>query len=210
MTRIALFAGGDLTAYGRDFDIFVGVDRGALFLLEQGLPLDLAVGDFDSVSPQEFARIKAVAAKLVRSQPEKNDTDLELAVLTALADHPQAQLTVFGAFGGRLDHALANVFLPSNERIAPYMEQLTLLDAQNCIRYLPQGRHEIKPLEGMDYLAFLPSQDAALTIEGAKYPLNKNNFFFKKVYASNEFIDRPVFLSFDQGYVVIIYSKDRS
>ena len=62
----------------------------------------------------------------------------------------------------------------------------------------------------MDYLAFLPTEDVALTIEGAKYPLNERNFFFKKVYASNEFIDRPVFLSFDKGYTVVIYSKDRS
>ena len=50
MLRIALFAGGDLTAVNRDFDVFVGVDRGAFYLLKQGLPLGLAVGDFDSVS----------------------------------------------------------------------------------------------------------------------------------------------------------------
>lgn len=210
MTRIALFAGGDLTCFDRDFDLFVGVDRGALFLLDQGLPLDLAVGDFDSVSEAELARVRQAAGRLVQAQPEKNDTDLELAVLTCLAEKPQAQLTIFGAFGGRLDHALANVFLPSNEKIAPYMQQLTLVDAQNQIRYLPCGRHEVKPAAGMDYLAFLPAEDVELTIEGAKYPLNKNNFFFKKVYASNEFIDRPVFLSFDRGYTVIIYSKDRS
>ena len=90
------------------------------------------------------------------------------------------------------------------------MEQLILVDAQNCICYVPSGRHEIKPVEGMDYLAFLPTEDVPLTIEGAKYPLNETNFFFKKVYASNEFIDRPVFLSFDRGYTVVIYSKDRS
>ena len=62
----------------------------------------------------------------------------------------------------------------------------------------------------MRYLAFLPSDDVDLTIEGAKYPLNKDNFFFKKVYTSNEFIDRPIYLDFDSGYTVIIYSKDRS
>ena len=53
MPRIALFAGGDLTEANRDFDLFVGVDRGAFYLLKQGLPLDLAVGDFDSVSDEE-------------------------------------------------------------------------------------------------------------------------------------------------------------
>ena len=210
MPRIALFAGGDLTESSQDFDIFVGVDRGSLFLLDQGVCPDLAVGDFDSVSDEELLRIKGKAKEVIQAQPEKDDTDLELAVLACFERYPDAYLTIFGAFGGRLDHALANIFLPSNDKIAPYMERLTLVDAQNCIRYVPSGRHEIKPVEGMDYLAFMPTEDVALTIEGAKYPLNERNFFFKKVYASNEFIDRPVFLSFDKGYTVVIYSKDRS
>lgn len=210
MPRIALFAGGDLMEFSRDFDVFIGVDRGSLFLLDQGVCPDLAIGDFDSVSDEELLRIKGKAKEILQAQPEKDDTDLELAVLACFERYPDAYLTIFGAFGGRLDHALANIFLPSNDKIAPYMEQLILVDSQNCIRYIPSGRHEIKPVEGMDYLAFLPTEDVALTIEGAKYPLNEMNFFFKKVYASNEFIDRPVFLSFDKGYTVVIYSKDRS
>ena len=210
MTKVALFAGGNLEHFSFDFDVLVGVDRGSLFLLEQGVCPDLAVGDFDSVSKEELLRIKDRAKEVVQAHPEKDDTDLELAVLACLERYPDAYLTIFGAFGGRLDHALANIFLPSNDKIAPYIERLTLVDAQNCIRYVPSGRHEIKPVEGMDYLAFMPTEDVALTIEGAKYPLNETNFFFKKVYASNEFIDRPVFLSFDRSYTVVIYSKDRS
>ena len=210
MPRIALFAGGDLTAVNRDFDLFVGVDRGAFYLLKQGLPLDLAIGDFDSVSDEELLRIKAGAKEVIQAQPEKDDTDLELAVLACFERYPDACLTIFGAFGGRLDHALANVFLPSNEKIAQYMEKIFLEDEQNLLTYVPKGRHEIRPVTGKRYLAFLPSDDAALTIEGAKYPLNKDNFFFKKVYASNEFIDKPIYLDFDSGYTVVIYSKDRS
>ncbi|MBP2620665.1 thiamine diphosphokinase [Streptococcus panodentis] len=210
MTRIALFAGGRLDDFSLDFDVLVGVDRGSLFLLEQGVCPDLAVGDFDSVSEQELLRIKAAAKEVIQAQPEKNDTDLELAVLACFERYPDASLTIFGAFGGRLDHALANVFLPSNEKIAPYMQQLSLLDAQNRLTYVPQGRHEIKPTAGMRYLAFLPAEDTVLTIEGAKYPLNEQNFFFKKVYASNEFIDEPLFLEVASGYAVVIYSRDRS
>ena len=210
MTKIALFAGGNLGHFSLDFDVLVGVDRGSLFLLEQGVCPNLAVGDFDSVSKEELLRIKDSAKEVVQAHPEKDDTDLELAVLACFERYPDACLTIFGAFGGRLDHALANVFLPSNEKIAAYMEKIFLEDEQNLLTYVPKGRHEIKPVAGMRYLAFLPSDDATLTIEGAKYPLNKDNFFFKKVYASNEFIDRPIYLDFDSGYTVVIYSKDRS
>lgn len=209
MTRVAVFAGGDKSHYRTDFDVLVGVDRGALWLLEQGLPLDYAVGDFDSVSRVEFERISSQAGKLVTAQPEKNDTDLELALLTVFADHPQAQVTIFGAFGGRLDHSLANVFLPSNDKLAPYLQKIQLEDGQNLLCYRPQGTSTVQPLSGYDYLAFMPVQDCQLTIQGAKYDLDVSNFFFKKVYASNEFIGREVQVTCPAGYVVVIYSRDR-
>lgn len=82
MTRVALFAGGDLSYYTTDFDYFVGIDRGSLFLVKNGLPLDIAVGDFDSVFPEELSNIKEKAKKLVLADVEKNDTDTELALKT--------------------------------------------------------------------------------------------------------------------------------
>ena len=201
MTKIALFAGGMIDSFQVDFDIFIGVDRGSLFLIEQGICPDLAVGDFDSVSEEELALICSQSKEVLQAQPEKDDTDLELAVKAVFARSPQAQVTIFGAFGGRLDHTLANIFLPSNPEITPYMQQIRLCNAQNQLCYCPQGRHEVKPVAGMNYLAFMPADNS---------PLNESNYFFKKVYASNEFIDEPVFLECQSGYVIIIYSKDRS
>ena len=210
MTKIALFAGGTIDSFQMDFDLFIGVDRGSLLLIEQGICPDLAVGDFDSVSEKELALIYSQSKEVLQAQSEKDDTDLELAVKAVFARYPQAQLTIFGAFGGRLDHTLANIFLPSDPEITPYMQQIRLCSAQNELSYCPQGRHEIKPVAGMNYLAFMPADDSRLSIEGAKYPLNESNYFFKKVYASNEFIDEPVFLECQSGYVIVIYSKDRS
>ena len=210
MTKIALFAGGTIDSFQMDFDLFIGVDRGSLLLIEQGICPDLAVGDFDSVSEKELALIYSQSKEVLQAQSEKDDTDLELAVKAVFARYPQAQLTIFGAFGGRLDHTLANIFLPSDPEITPYMQQIRLCSAQNELSYCPQGRHEIKPVAGMNYLAFMPVSNSQLTIEGAKYPLNESNYFFKKVYASNEFIDEPVFLECQSDYVIVIYSKDRS
>ena len=210
MTKIAIFSGGMIDSFQVDFDLFIGVDRGSLFLIEQGIYPDLAIGDFDSVSEEELALVCSQSKEILQSQPEKNDTDLELAVKTAFVRYPQAQVTIFGAFGGRLDHTLANVFLPSDPEIMPYMQQIRLCSAQNELSYCPQGCHEIKPVVGMDYLAFMSVSNSQLTIEGAKYPLNESNYFLKKVYASNEFIDEPVFLECQSGYAIVIYSKDRS
>ena len=209
MTKIAVVAGGQLETLPTDVDIWIGVDRGSLYLIDREIDPDFAVGDFDSVTQDEFQRIQEKAGAIIQAQPEKDDTDLELAVAATFERYPDANVTIFAAFGGRMDHTLANVFLPSNPKIAPYMERLALQDEQNLLTYRPAGKHLIDLIEGMTYVAFMPTQDIALTIEGAKYPLNEKNFFFKKVYASNEFIGKPISLSFDSGYVVIMYSKDR-
>ena len=60
-TRVAVFfAGGDRGHYRTDFDCFVGVDRGSLWVLEEDLPLTLAIGDFDSVTADERQLIQNV------------------------------------------------------------------------------------------------------------------------------------------------------
>lgn len=62
----------------------------------------------------------------------------------------------------------------------------------------------------MTYISFMPADGGRLTIENAKYPLKEEHFFFKKCYSSNEFLDGDIQIDLDTGYVVIIYSKDRS
>ncbi|GFG42039.1 thiamine diphosphokinase [Streptococcus canis] len=210
MAKIALFAGGDLSYISRDFDYFVGIDRGSLFLLENGLPLNMAVGDFDSVSQETFTDIKEKAELLIIAHPEKDDTDTELALKEVFARFPEAEVTIFGAFGGRMDHLLSNIFLPSDPDIAPFMGQIALRDQQNMLTYRPAGRHLIHQEEGMTYVAFMAEGEADLTIAGAKFELTQDHFFKKKIYSSNAFIHRPITVSLPSGYLIIIQSKDWS
>lgn len=210
MTRVALFAGGDLSYFTDQFDLFVGVDRGSLFLLENGLPLDWAVGDFDSVSLAEFERIEAVANQVIKAPRHKDDTDTELALIKIFEVFPQAQVTIFGALGGRLDHSLTNLFLPSHPDLVAYAQQITLQDELNHVSYGLAGQHELLPQEGFQYISFLVEGEGTLTIENAKYPLTESNFFQRKIYTSNEFLTGPIRLSLTTGYVMMIQTRDRS
>lgn len=209
MTRIALFTGGDLEYFTTNFDCFVGIDRGCSFLLQNHLPLDLAVGDFDSVSEQELKKIKTAAKQFVTAPAEKEDTDTELALKTIFQQFDKAEVTIFGAFGGRLDHTLANIFLPSNPDLAPFMEYFRLRDRQNLVQFYPPGQHCVKQEAGMVYISFMADNDAPLTIQDAKYELSEKNFFQKKIYGSNEFIGKPICFSVSSGYAVVIQTKDR-
>ncbi|WP_293729334.1 thiamine diphosphokinase [uncultured Actinobacillus sp.] len=205
--NIALVAGGDFSPIEQGYDYYVGIDRGCLALLDNGLPLDFAVGDFDSVTENELMKIRASAKEIVSAPTVKNDTDTELALKGVFARFPTALVTVYGAFGGRLDHLFSNVFLPSEPALAPFMQQISLVNTQNHISYAPAGKHQIFPVQGMKYVSFM--SDDKLTITGAKYELNAQNFFSKKIYSSNEFIGKPIEVSLNSGYVLIIQSRDR-
>ena len=209
MVKIVVVAGGDSSLLPKNQDIYLGVDGGCLKLLEQGLSLDIAVGDFDSVSEVDLRKIQVQAKQVVQSVPEKNDTDLELALKTVFEAYPEAAVTVYGAFGGRLDHFLSNIFLPTDPDLTPYMEQIQLVDGQNRLIYRPAGCHEIQPDPAMSYVGFMPVGEGHLEITGAKYPLHQENYFLKAMYGSNEFLDQPIQVSLDRGYLVIVYSKDR-
>ena len=52
------------------YDKYIGIDRGALFLLQHQRPVDLAIGDFDSLTAGELQ-----AAKEVTATVEKVDAD---------------------------------------------------------------------------------------------------------------------------------------
>ncbi|HFI0231340.1 TPA: thiamine diphosphokinase [Streptococcus suis] len=210
MTKVTLVAGGPLTLLPEPADLYVGVDAGSLRLLDHSLPLDWAIGDFDSVTPEELGRIKEQAEYFLQAPAEKDDTDLELALKEVFKAYPQAQVRIYGALGGRMDHMMANLFLAAEPDLATYMEQIELVDSQNIVRFRPAGSHRILPIAGMKYISFMPSDQSRLTIRHAKYPLDASNYFFKKCYASNEFIDRDIDIQLDKGYVVLIYSKDKN
>ena len=209
MTKIAVFAGGRLSDFSTDFELFVGVDHGSLFLLKNQLPLDFAVGDFDSVSKEELQMIQEKAGDFIKAAPEKDDTDTELALKAIFSKCPQAQVTIFGAFGGRIDHMMSNLFLPSDPQLAPFMRQITLRDEQNTVQFYPAGSNQVLPEKEMIYVSFMADGDADLTIKGAKYELDASNFFKKKIYSSNEFLDQPITVTLKSGYLIVIQSKGR-
>lgn len=205
--KIGIYCGAKIEIEKQDFDFYIGVDSGAAYLLKQQLPLDMAIGDFDSVDRTTLALIKQQAKQFIQAPQDKDDTDSQLAIKAALAAYPEAQVYLLGALGGRLDHSLTNIFLPSHPDIFPLMQQITLLDKQNHVTFYPSGQHQILPIPEMRYIAFM-SEGGKMQIRHAKFELTQANFFSRKVYGSNEFIGSPIKLDVEQGYAVVIQTKD--
>ena len=112
--RAIVVAGGD-----RDLDavppewsdaVVIGADSGVDFAHALGLRVDVAVGDFDSISPAGFERVEAEGARIERHPNEKDQTDLEIALDEAVRIGATDVLVV-GIGGGRLDHLTANLLL---------------------------------------------------------------------------------------------------
>jgi thiamine pyrophosphokinase len=100
-----------------------GLDRAAAL----GLPVDVVVGDFDSVSGVGLSAAQDAGVRLERHPREKDATDLELALELAVgsrgaggaggaggADH----VLVVAGDTGRFDHTMANLLLLASDRFA--------------------------------------------------------------------------------------------
>jgi thiamine pyrophosphokinase len=89
----------------------VAADSGVDTALALGLHVDIAVGDFDSVSSTGLGTVEAAGARVIRHPEGKDATDLVLALDIAarlLGDEPGA-IVVVGAAAGRLDHLVAGI-----------------------------------------------------------------------------------------------------
>ena len=101
---------GPYQAHIRAADLLIAADGGALPLLRAGIVPHVAIGDMDSIGAAGLAELEAHGIVPQRFPREKDETDLELALLYAAAAGATT-IDILGALGGRWDHTLANVAL---------------------------------------------------------------------------------------------------
>ncbi len=141
--RVLILAGGGapqrsgLTAawpgWDEAIDLVIGADAGAHLAAGLGLQLDLIVGDADSLGEPALATFARSGVAIERSSADKDASDTELALLAAVRAGA-TDIVVLGAFGGRLDHQLANVWILAHPALAG--QTVTLLDGHSRVRLL--------------------------------------------------------------------------
>jgi thiamine pyrophosphokinase len=90
--------------------LVVAADGGAEQALRLGLAVDIAIGDFDSISPAGLEALGRADARVERHPRAKDATDLELALDLALGLGPR-RILVIGSGSGRADHAFGQLQL---------------------------------------------------------------------------------------------------
>lgn len=213
--RVVIVAGGspdlwpEVEGYRKGTTAWIGIDRGAYYLLERGILPTMAVGDFDSLSASQLEAVEAVVADIHYALPEKDDTDTQLGLALALKHYPEAEIMLIGATGGRLDHFLSNLWLPFEPRFQRHLRRIKLVDQQNTISYYLPGEYQIEKEPDKTYLAYVClTAVAKLTLYDAKYQLTEHNSEVPMSFASNEFIGDTSRFSFESGLMAVIQSKD--
>lgn len=139
----------------------IGADEGAGI----GVPVDLAVGDFDSLPETALAELE----RIERHPVDKDATDLELALDAALREQPE-RILVVGSAGGRLDHLFGSLLLLAAETYAGVH-----VDAQlgSAAVHVVRGTRELGGDPG-ELVSLFAVHGAAhgVTTSGLAYPLH--------------------------------------
>lgn len=184
--------------YSKDNEEYiVGVDQGALLLLQNNLPIDLAIGDFDSVTSEEFEQIKAFAKETKKYRTRKDYTDLYLAIEHIL-EMEYHKIIIYGAIGSRFDHSFANLSLLR-------LGSISIVTEDAMLYALHPGTHRIRNKH--KYISFFALEDIFdLTLEGFLY--EKKNF---ELYTDDPLCisnQKEGVVSFSEGLLLVIHQDE--
>lgn len=198
----------DLKAYDADVDLWIGADKGNLYLMRSGLAIQCAVGDFDSVSSVELEQIKNRAAEIYKMPREKDETDLELALRKAFEMRPKTIL-MFGVTAGRKDHEIINIQLLYRILEAGCIGKI--IDRQNEIQLTSPGTYKVLHDPHYPYVSFIPFTERVdgISLEGFYYPLKDANISWGSTLCiSNKLTSESGTFSYRRGILLLIKSRD--
>ena len=194
--------------------LLIAADRGLEALLSLGLKPSAVIGDFDSASEETKKTLRSLEKDenitVIYLNPIKDDTDTEAALSFALENNKETgDIYILGGTGSRVDHLLGNISILGKGQ--PFGKRVILVDENNRVELLFEGRKILKEEAFGDYVSLIPYGDkvTGLTLSGFKYPLKKKTLEgFNSLGISNEIVSKEALISFDSGVLIMIQSKD--
>lgn len=187
----------DLASFDFNNKYVVGIDKGALYALECGIKLDLALGDFDSISEDQFDLIKN-RTSIKKLNPIKDDTDTFDAV-KMLNDY--SKITILGGIQGkRIEHFMANINMLKLDNRIEIIDNYSHIFIKNESFILKKDQYK--------YVSFFAVEDVfGLDLIGFKYDLsNQILSSIDSFCISNELTSSTGFVNFRKGKLLVIKS----
>lgn len=181
-------------------DFVIGADRGCQILKEQGIRIDLAVGDFDSGK-------EPIDVSVIRYPVKKDETDGAIAIKHAI-ENGYNKIRMYGAIGGLLDHTIAII-----STMCLYAEKgvdIALIDGDNVIFALHNGKIGFSSLANGRISVFSHTDNSYGVYEkGLLYTIDNFTLDNKTSLGSgNSFIGKEAEISVKEGTLLIYTSKN--
>lgn len=215
MKHSLIFANGDLNdgaavraAVAQPADV-IAADGGAELALKLGCQIGLVVGDMDSIQPATLRLLEASGVEVMRFPAEKNETDLELALIEAAKRGAQS-IRIIGAVGNRLDQTVANIYLLNLPVLAGI--DVRLVSGSQTTWVQGEGDHALMGEVG-DTISLLPLGGAVegVTTHGLYYPLHDETLAFGPARGVSNVIAEPQpRLTIRKGRLLVIHTIGRA
>ena len=182
----------------RKDDFVIAADGGYAHCFTVGVDPHLIVADFDS-----FRGI-VEGVEVVKSIPEKDDTDMMLAIREGLK-RGYKEFVIYGALGGRIAHSLGNI------GCLHYLNKYDahgVLISKNCkVEVLSKG---IYTYEDEGYISiFSMSEKTIVSLRDLKYEVDHyelNNY--TTIGVDNEFINKKATIEIHEGVLIVVRNKE--
>ena len=192
--------------YGQNI---IAGDRGLEALYQLKIIPNHVVGDFDSVSPEILEFYKKQPQIIFHTfNSEKDNTDTDIALKLAI-QLKSSKITILGALGKRMDHAIANIHILKDALEANIPCQI--IDEHNRIYLINKEMTLEKDKVYGKYISLIPltSTVEGLTLTGFKYPLNHYTLpIGTSLGISNEIITDIAHIKMNKGILIVIESRD--
>ena len=187
----------------------IAVDMGLEYLYNHKIEPQYIVGELDSIDPKVIDYYRKETNIPIREyNPVKDATDTEIALRLGITLGSK-EMILLGATGGRIDHLWANVQTLSVACDAGV--NACILDEKNKI-WVTNKSCVLKKSEAYGpYLSVfsLEGEIYDFSLEGTKWPLNHHDLMpCDSLTVSNQFVDDEVKISFVNGRIVIMETKD--
>lgn len=192
--------------YFKEAELIISADSGARHCKSLLVTPDLMVGDFDSVTAEDYAGLAAAGVEIVRFPVEKDMTDSELAIEFAL-ERGCTGIILLGVLGTRLDHSISNLFLL--KKLLDKGVDGMIADEHNEIRLI--NRSIVLMREEDVFITLLPLAGDAkgVTTSGLYYPLeNATLETGSSRGVSNRFSEDVARVTVEKGYLLVIKARD--
>ena len=188
--------------------LWCGVDKGALYLLNNGIIPILSCGDFDSITLEQRKEVEEKSKYFkVKSSEDLTDAEFALEHILELFEEVEV-IDIYGATGRRLDHFFGNILLLNNKKYQHI--KIRIIDDNNIITVAKKGLNIFESIEGYKYFSIVPIyEDTLMTIKNSKYEVNDLMLTLNRPNAtSNEFKSKEDIRLEVNNNVLVMYSKD--